>query len=362
MHINEELIRAFFLHQCTPAEAQKVRDYLEANPQEMEKYLPAGEWESADVKALLPDGFWDRQWEAILLRKNKPGIAVLLRRVAVAAVFLIAIGLSILYFVQKPSQSRVTITEAVPDFTTVTNTNKAVQIVYLPDSSVAELQPEAAITYKDGFEKTSRTIVLKGDAVFNVAKDRNRPFTVYSGNISTTALGTKFRVVYQGNGRQTKVHLIEGKVVVKVVNDASKKESYLLPGDLLSYGNNIVSVTRATEGIAVEKHQQAGHSNLQDAVVNKANADAPARAERKASGTVVIPQWYRFEKESLANVFDQLASLYNVKIEYDAGALKNKYFIGKFEQDKTIDKILITIAGLNHLEVEKIDDSHFRIK
>lgn len=360
MQISKEIIEAFFAHQCTPEEAQKVSDYLNANPDELEKYLPVAEWDSADVKSLLPETFWKKQWERIKPENRRSKVVVMMKRVAVAAILILAIGTSVFYFTQKPVTPPATIVQAHDDFKTITNNNSTNQLVHLSDGSDVELLPNATITYKDGFEATSRDIVLEGEAVFSVAKDKSRPFTVYSGNISTTALGTKFRVTHWGDGAKTQVHLYEGKVVVKSTNAKNKKETQLLPGDLLSYSNNIINVTKNQTELATKTTKERKEAEVD--VENTKKVDEVKSINKNATGAAVIPQWYRFDKESLANVFDQLAALYNVKIEYNAEVLQNKYFIGKFEQNKTIDKILKTIAELNHLQVEKIDDDHYKIK
>lgn len=359
MNISKELIQAFFSHQCTPEEAQKVADYLKANPDVAEEYLPVQDWKESNLQTLLPETFWDKQWGGIKKSENRGRVVMLLKRVAVAAILLLAVGASIFYFNESVTQPRPEISETTQEFKTITNNHDDVLGVSLSDGSFVELSPGAAITYKDGFETASRDVVLKGEAVFSVAKDKDRPFTVYSGNISTTALGTKFRVVYDGNSAKTKVYLYEGKVVVKSAQAKNKKESYLMPGDMLSYNDNIVKVTReGKELIAVA--QKADGNKISVLPMDKKEE---VKSVHQISGQITaIPNWYRFEKESVANVFDQLASLYNVKIEYDVEKLQNKYFIGRFEKDKTIDHILKTIAELNHLKVEKVDEGHFIIK
>ena len=44
------------------------------------------------------------------------------------------------------------------------------------------------------FPPDKREIFLKGEAKFIVAKNKKKPFTVYTGMLATTALGTIFTV------------------------------------------------------------------------------------------------------------------------------------------------------------------------
>ncbi|KAB2707171.1 FecR family protein [Brucella intermedia] len=65
--------------------------------------------------------------------------------------------------------------------------------INLPDGSIATLGPESAIALD--FRSERRTIdLLAGMSFFEVAGDANRPFSVLSGTLSATALGTAFDV------------------------------------------------------------------------------------------------------------------------------------------------------------------------
>lgn len=68
--------------------------------------------------------------------------------------------------------------------------------------------------------KTHRTVkVRRGDALFEVAKDPGRPFTVHALEASVIATGTEFMVratpVTKGSDGQLDVTLIEGQVIVQ---------------------------------------------------------------------------------------------------------------------------------------------------
>ncbi|MGU3575490.1 FecR family protein [Brucellaceae bacterium C25G] len=65
--------------------------------------------------------------------------------------------------------------------------------INLPDGSVATMGPDSAIALD--FNNESRIIhLLAGMSYFDVKRDPNRPFTVLSGSMSATALGTAFDV------------------------------------------------------------------------------------------------------------------------------------------------------------------------
>lgn len=54
-------------------------------------------------------------------------------------------------------------------------------------------------------------ITLKGKAYFEVAKDKTKPFTVFSGNLSTIALGTQFSVTAFSHQNNIIVRLLKAK-------------------------------------------------------------------------------------------------------------------------------------------------------
>jgi transmembrane sensor len=59
-----------------------------------------------------------------------------------------------------------------------------------------------------------------------------------------------------------------------------------------------------------------------------------------------------FNNQTLSDVFDQLALLYNVDIQYSERDLRNKYFIGKLEMKDSLSEIMRDIALLNKLSVQ----------
>ena len=98
--------------------------------------------------------------------------------------------------------------------------------VYLPDGSIVNLNSDSRLRYTEGFHN-GRIVYLEGEAFFDVKKDSLRAFTVHSGRLSTTALGTSFNINAFGDDEE--VVLVTGKVSVK---DATSSNELLLdPGE-----------------------------------------------------------------------------------------------------------------------------------
>lgn len=83
--------------------------------------------------------------------------------------------------------------------------------VMLEDGSRVHLEPETILRVK--LAAHERHVVLdRGQALFHVAKDANRPFFVHVGNTVVRAVGTAFGIEHQGGA--IKVTVSEGKVAV----------------------------------------------------------------------------------------------------------------------------------------------------
>jgi len=122
----------------------------------------------------------------------------------------------------------------------------------LPDGSVVELKDgaEIAVDYSGALRRVS---LRKGEAHFQVAKNKNRPFVVEANGIEVRAVGTGFSV----ERRETAVEVIvtEGQVAVEnrgsssgAVEPAQDEPAAVVPLAVLDAGKRVlVSTARHTE-------------------------------------------------------------------------------------------------------------------
>jgi len=114
----------------------------------------------------------------------------------------------------------------------------------LPDGSFIELNTasQVEVDYSAG-ERNLR--LLRGEAVFTVAKDADRPFVVTAGKSRVVALGTVFSV--RKSDVDARVVLFEGSVRVDKENGAGgAKSARLAPGDEVTIKpNRPFSITKA---------------------------------------------------------------------------------------------------------------------
>ncbi|NEU07740.1 DUF4974 domain-containing protein [Flavihumibacter sp. R14] len=110
--------------------------------------------------------------------------------------------------------------------------NSTKKTMRLPDGTLVTLNPNSRIEIDKDFNGKDRIVRLEGEALFEVAEDKEKPFIVKAGNTFTTALGTAFMVRYYSHEAEVKVSLLTGKVKVEQVGTKVKSGNavYLTPG------------------------------------------------------------------------------------------------------------------------------------
>ncbi|HEY8967609.1 MAG TPA: FecR domain-containing protein [Puia sp.] len=87
--------------------------------------------------------------------------------------------------------------------------------VVLPDGSRVWLNAASSLRYPTSFAGNGRVVELKGEAYFEIAKDRNRPFQLRVNDLTVDVLGTSFNVMAYSDEPSVRTSLIEGAVRVR---------------------------------------------------------------------------------------------------------------------------------------------------
>ena len=185
--------------------------------------------------------------------------------------------------------------------------------------------------------------IWRGQALFKVTKDKNKPFTVFSNDLATTALGTSFTVKSFNKSNVISVLLHEGKVVVRSADSVMKKMDkgfFLLPGDQLIYNK--------TTAIA-----SVHHSGVEE----RERIETISAVERKKA--IKKPYWYKFDGLPLDQVFEQLNVYYQIEVHYSPSDIRNMFFTGRIDKADSLENILNDIALLNNLTINKKNGSYF---
>lgn len=347
MQIDESIIEKFLGNRCSVEEATLVHEFLSRHPEVLQQYY-GQDWEESATGDPLTTAHAEEMYRKITgsTKTHKVVLRNLLPLAVAAAVLVIAVTGIWVYLPKRnsvtPASQALVATPAGEKKAFISvkeeknKTGKKKKIV-LPDGTVATLSPGAGIEFKPAFDTDKREVILHGEAFFDVAKDKARPFTVYSGGLYTTALGTSFTVSITGSA--VKVKLITGKVVVRAgkgVLPGWKKDIYLLPGQQMDYdaGASLVNVSGVT--------------------VNSKN--------ERTAGNIPAPDTARemvFDNTPLQEVFSKLAQQHKVPISYSAGDLDGLSFSGTIFYKDDLSVILKAIAQMNDFSLTGADNGFF---
>lgn len=344
--ISAQLIEKFFRNECTSDERQLVSTYLKEHPEVLNDFLSEEMWEQFQTSKVLDEEISERIRAGVqqtLFHRRR-----MMRRIVklgIAASLVLCFGLAWMggWFKKDQLLADNSSTATVGSFTWIErmNTSKNDSVIKLSDGTVAILKSESSIRYREPFVwNNRRDVLMDGVVSFHVAKNKSQPFTVFAGDIATTALGTLFTVDHRTERKTIVVTLNEGKVVVHSADSLHKKiknDYFLMPGDQLVYNKEttVASLIRGQE---------------KNMLVKAGNLIAPFNQKQK-------PDWYTFNGTKLSEVFDQLSAYYNAPIYYYPAEVRNMYYTGTIEKQDSLYNILRDIALLNHLTVSRTNDT-----
>lgn len=185
----------------------------------------------------------------------------------------------------------------------------------LPDGTDVWLNAASSITYPTSFTGKERTVSISGEVYFEVAKDKNKPFYVKSGDQTIEVLGTHFNVMAYKDEDEIKTTLFEGSVRISENNS----ESIIKPGEQ----------ARVTKNGGIE----ISTANVDDALAWKNG-------------------YFKFNRVDIKFIMRQLARWYDVDILYE-GRIPDDEFVGKIDRSANISQVL---------RILELDHVHFRIE
>ncbi len=192
--------------------------------------------------------------------------------------------------------------------------------ITLPDGTTAWVNGGSTLLYPSFFSD-ERKIFLTGEAFFDVAKDREKPFIVSTQSIDIMALGTQFDVYSYSKGDYTSTTLIEGSV--KVYPTGKESEATILkPNQRLLFENGLFKLEESID--------------MDDLLWREGI--------------------YSFKKENMENIINKLQLYYDVDIIIkDPRILKYEY-TGKFRQRDGVMEILRIIQKIHKFKIDKNEE------
>lgn len=186
----------------------------------------------------------------------------------------------------------------------------------LADGSKVWLNASSSIRFPASFVTNERSVEISGEAYFEIAKDKSKPFRVKVNDMTVEVLGTHFDINSYGDEATINTTLIEGSVKVSKGN----KTLLLAPG-----------------------HQSQLQPNGNLNLVKNVNLDE-------------VIAWkegnFHFESADISSILRQFARWYDVEIVIE-GKLKPRKFFGIVSRSSSLASVLTML---------KANDVHFRIE
>lgn len=177
--------------------------------------------------------------------------------------------------------------------------------IKLSDGSTVWLNASSTLSYA---KKHPRTLNLEGEAFFEVAKDKEHPFTVTTpDDITVKALGTSFNVKSYANSAITETKLLTGKVEVSSEEHFENKP-ILIPNEKIVFFRKDKKIVKSVMSF------------------NERNIGWK-------SGKI------QFKNKSFKEIALDLRNQFNIRIEFKNKAIANSKFSGSFDNTTSIDEI-----------------------
>lgn len=195
----------------------------------------------------------------------------------------------------------------------------------LPDGSKVWLNAASSIRYPVAFNNKERRVEISGEAYFEVAHDKTKPFIVQTKNQAVQALGTSFNVNAYEDETIEKTTLIEGSVKVSsITNDQSVPHhplsTILNPGQQAKIDNN--------------KQLLSVANNQSEAAIAWKNG------------------YFNLENIPFDQVMKQLERWYDIQVVYENG-VPDLHFVGGLSRN-------VTLAAL--IRALQVSEVHFKVE
>jgi transmembrane sensor len=232
-------------------------------------------------------------------------------RIAASVVLLTALALSAIFIAN--SSQKVSFTASVQE---------RGKNVVLPDGSKVYLNSNTSISYNKRFNDKVREIKLNGEAFFEVAPNKQKPFIIYANKAAVRVVGTSFNVNAGKNNNDVEVYVSEG--IVELYDTKNKTDRLrILPGNI---------------GL-ISHHELKGFEAMNENDI------------AWKTGSI------SFNNLKLSEAIILLNEIYNVEIVCnDEVANSSKFEKGERFQNESLNDILSVICKLNNLKVETSDE------
>jgi transmembrane sensor len=182
----------------------------------------------------------------------------------------------------------------------------------MPDGSTVHLNSSSEIRVR--FDDRQRRIELvRGQALFQVAKDAQRPFWVFAGDTAVKAVGTEFDVYRQPD--RTLISVLEGRVAV-----------WRLPDDVFEHARRALD-TDASDGM---RQLIAQLDTDQQAMISGKSAEISQRGGTVRKTVAWLQRQVVFDHDPLGSAIEEFNRYAERRIRVDGEELRATQISGIF--------------------------------
>ena len=185
----------------------------------------------------------------------------------------------------------------------------------LSDGTRVWLNAETELRYPVQFNGKERVVYLKGEAYFEVSKNKEKPFLVQVDDMSVKVYGTAFNV-----------------------NTYNKIETVLVTGS--------VSMNQGGKEVLLKPNQKGVFDQV-SGKITVADVDVLAYVSWKNGDFI-------FRNESLNSIMDKLSRWYGLEVLYQDARLQNVRLSGNLKRYKDVRELFVSF--------EKISDARFKVQ
>lgn len=226
--------------------------------------------------------------------------------------------------------------------------------VILPDGSKVWLNAGTQLTYDQNYGEDTRSLILSGEAFFEVARDPSHPFIVNASELKIVALGTRFNVKAYPEEKYVLTTLEEGKIDVQVFKNSGVKTSLVaMPNENIIFHKTeeILEKTNTVNESVKVSPPEPGRKILPVA--------APVITKIQNVNTELFTSWkearWIIENEPLGTLAPMLERRYNVKIIFNDEQIKKYNFTGTIENE-TVEQMMTALQLSSPIDFEMDKD------
>lgn len=235
MNLDEKLIRRYFARLCDETEEREVRRWFASA--EGQAYLSADMEKKMAMWEEEKDGIVDHEiptdtmFERIEKKIRRKEYRMWLYRAAAVVLPLIFTASLALLLFRSPEKETVSYREVA--------VAKGEQLqVLMQDGTRVWLNADSRLVYPDNFNGKERVVKLEGEAYFEVAKNREKPFRVELGAMDILVTGTSFNIKAYPEDSLIQTCLAEGAVQLHNNVSAQGNRVAMKPGEVALFSKH----------------------------------------------------------------------------------------------------------------------------